>query len=186
MSSRAVKIAIVALAAAVLAMGWYAYRLMRQAQGTPVKEARATVTPANSGNPGGRAVLMLASDADGRLRRREVATQLPADPGSRTRELIRLLLAAYAEKGSPHPLPAGAAVKEVFIIGGNTAVIDFNRDFADQHPSGVRVERLTVDSIAATLAANVPAIRRIKILIEDQERPTLAGHLDLSGFFEVK
>ncbi len=183
MSSRAVKIAIVALAAAVLAMGWYAYRLMRQAQGTPVKEAHVMVTPANSGS---RAVLMLASDADGRLHRRQVATQLPADPGSRTRELIRLLLAAYAEKGSPHPLPPGAAVKEVFIIGGNTAVIDFNLDFADQHPSGVRVERLTVDSIAATLAANVPAIRRIKILIEDQERPTLAGHLDLSGFFDVK
>jgi len=36
---------------------------------------------------------------------------------------------------------------------------------------------MAVDSIAKTLEANVPQVRRLKILIHGQETETLAGHL---------
>ncbi len=42
-----------------------------------------------------------------------------------------------------------------------------------------------MNSIVNTLAANVPSIRRLKILIHGQETDTLAGHVDLTGFFTV-
>jgi hypothetical protein len=42
-----------------------------------------------------------------------------------------------------------------------------------------------VASIARTLEANVPQVRRLKILIHGQEVETLAGHLDLTGAFVV-
>jgi hypothetical protein len=44
---------------------------------------------------------------------------------------------------------------------------------------------LAVNSITRTLEANVPQVRRMKILIHGQEVETLAGHLDLTGTFVV-
>jgi hypothetical protein len=41
------------------------------------------------------------------------------------------------------------------------------------------------ESIARTLEANVPGLTRLKILIHGQEAETLAGHLDLSGYFTL-
>jgi hypothetical protein len=52
-------------------------------------------------------------------------------------------------------------------------------------PSGILSEQMAVDSIAQTLGANVPSIRRLKILIHGQEAETLAGHIDLTGVFPV-
>lgn len=45
---------------------------------------------------------------------------------------------------------------------------------------------MAVDSIARTLEANVPALHRLKILIHGQEAETLAGHVDLGGFFTLQ
>ena len=42
-----------------------------------------------------------------------------------------------------------------------------------------------MDSIAQTLETNVPGLRRLKILIHGQEVDTLAGNVDLTGFFDL-
>jgi hypothetical protein len=52
-------------------------------------------------------------------------------------------------------------------------------------PSGIQSEQLAVDSIARTLEANVPRVKRLKILIHGQELDTLAGHVDLTQIFVV-
>jgi hypothetical protein len=39
--------------------------------------------------------------------------------------------------------------------------------------------------MAQTLAANVGAIGRVKILVQGKERETLAGHADLTTFYEL-
>jgi hypothetical protein len=44
---------------------------------------------------------------------------------------------------------------------------------------------MALDSITKTLEANVPQVRRLKVLIHGQEVETLAGHLDLSQAFVV-
>jgi hypothetical protein len=36
-----------------------------------------------------------------------------------------------------------------------------------------------------TLAQNLPGIQRVKILVNGKERDTLAGHADLSIFYDV-
>jgi hypothetical protein len=46
-------------------------------------------------------------------------------------------------------------------------------------------EELTVASLIQTLSANLPGILRVKILVEGKQRETLAGHADLSSFFDV-
>jgi hypothetical protein len=82
-------------------------------------------------------------------------------------------------------LPAGADIRSVYLVDPGLAVIDINAAFADGHRSGVLSEELTVASMIQTLSANLPGILRVKILVEGQQRDTLAGHADLSGFFDV-
>jgi hypothetical protein len=46
-------------------------------------------------------------------------------------------------------------------------------------------EELTIASLIQTLAANIPGILRVKILVEGKERETLAGHADLSATYDT-
>jgi spore germination protein GerM len=82
-------------------------------------------------------------------------------------------------------LGAGAEVRSVFLVDPGVAVIDLNSAFADTHRSGVLVEELTVASLIHTVSANTPGILRVKILVDGKERETLAGHADLSSFYDV-
>ena len=74
-------------------------------------------------------------------------------------------------------------MRDVYLLGDDTAVVDTNSAFADKHPSGVLAEELTVASIVTTLNANDSKIQRVKILVNGQERETLAGHADLQRFY---
>ena len=60
---------------------------------------------------------------------------------------------------------------------------DFSSVLSTNMPSGIQSEQLAVESIGDTLAANIPNLRRLKILIDGQEAKTLAGHIDLTGYF---
>jgi hypothetical protein len=64
-------------------------------------------------------------------------------------------------------------------------VADFSDSLSSETPSGILSERLAVDSIVQTLKSNLPAAHRLKILIHGQEVDTLAGHVDLTGFFDL-
>jgi hypothetical protein len=114
-----------------------------------------------------------------------VRIPLPAGRQERAAEVLRALLNLYLDKFSPHPLGAGSEIRDVYLVDPGLAVIDINAAFADGHRSGVLVEELTVVSLVQTLSANIPGITRVKILVEGNERDTLAGHADLSNFYEV-
>jgi hypothetical protein len=60
--------------------------------------------------------LDLANDADGSLTATDRPMALPSEINARARALIDHLVAQYALPGSPHPLPSGAAVNEVFLL----------------------------------------------------------------------
>jgi hypothetical protein len=56
---------------------------------------------------------------------------------------------------------------------------------ADGHRSGVLVEELTLARSFTPSRSTFPGIVRVKILVEGKERETLAGHADLSDFYDV-
>jgi hypothetical protein len=183
--TRRSKIALVVLVATIVVMGYYALRLKHRAERLPgnVADARPIAPPV----PGSieHVTLFLADDGDGMLHRREAAIPLPRDPSQRATEVLRALISAYQDKGSHHPLAAGADVRNVFLVPPNIAVVDVNANFADGHRSGVLVEQLTVASLAQTLAANLSGVARVKILVEGKERETLAGHADLMTPYDL-
>jgi sporulation and spore germination protein len=185
MSPRALKVSLVILLAAVLGMGLYLRSLTHRAEliREPSADLRPVSPPVN-GTPE-RVALFVASDASGGLQREDVQISLPQEHPQRAREILHALIGRYQAKDSPHPLPGGADVRDVYIVNDKTAVIDVNSLFADAHRSGILVEELTVTSMIQTLAANLPGITRVKFLVEGSERETLAGHADLSNFYDV-
>jgi len=64
--------------------------------------------------------------------------------------------------------------------GDQLAVVNLTGTFAASHPAGLETESLTVLSICATLRANFPAVTQVRFLVDGVERPTLAGHADLT------
>jgi hypothetical protein len=185
MIPRHLAIGVAILLAATLGMSVYVWQIRSRVHRTEVSALNTQpVAPPVSGATE-RVTLYVAYDDAGVLRPQQVHVQLPAGRQERAAELLRDLLTLYLDKSSPHPLGAGSEIRDVYLVDPGLAVIDLNAAFADNHRSGVLVEELTVVSLIQTLSANIPGITRVKILVEGNERDTLAGHADLSNFYDV-
>jgi hypothetical protein len=137
--------------------------------------------------------LYLANDADASITPTTESLALPEDPAARARALLEHLFADYALPNSPHPLQSGPAVDDVFLLAdpqpeskaglhaqpGQLAVINLRGSLVNNHPSGIQVEALTVQSIIGTLHAALPQVTAIRFLVDGQPHDTLAGHADL-------
>lgn len=168
---------------AILISGIYLVRLTRREESLSVQTAPSRITaPAAVGKQEPIRVL-LAYDDDMALRWRETQAILPAERTARAREVLRAVLAEYLQTPSPHPLGKGVDIKDVYLIGNDTMIIDTSAEFARGHPSGIVLEELTLISLIETLTANVPGIARVKFLVNGEERETLAGHVDLMSFY---
>lgn len=109
---------------------------------------------------------------------------LSKDPVLRAKQVLNTLLAGPVDSDL-RTLPPDAALLSFYLLPDGSAVADFSEALATSSPSGIQSEQLAVDSIARTLEANVPQVKRLKILIHGQELDTLAGHVDLTQFFVV-
>ncbi len=178
-------IAVSVLIAAVLGMSLYAWHMRGRAAATPVASTDTRPVVAPVAGPTEQVTLFVAYDDVGVLHAQPAQIPLPSVRQQRAEELLRALLALYLDKNSPHPLPPGSDIRSVYLVDPGLAVIDINAACADGHRSGVLEEELTVASLIQTLSANITGISRVKILVEGQERQTLAGHADLSAFFDV-
>src|SRR5215469_2049884 len=177
--------AVAVLLIGALALFVYALRMRgRVAQVPATAEDLRPVAPPVAGATE-RVALFIAWDDAGALHPQSATIPLPANRQQRAEELLRALLRAYQDKNSPHPIPPGSDIRSVYLVDPGLAVIDLNAAFANGHRSGVLEEELTVTSLIQTLAANVPGILKVKILVDGKDRDTLAGHADLSTTYDV-
>jgi sporulation and spore germination protein len=185
MIPRHLVIAMVVLLVAVLGLSIYALHMRRTAAAAPVAAVDTRPLAPPVAGPTERVTLFVAHDDDGSLRAESAQIPLPSGRQQRAEELLRALVSLYLDKSSPHVLGSGSEVRSVFLVDPGVAVIDLNSAFADTHRSGVLVEDLTVTSLIHTISANTPGILKVKILVDGKQRDTLAGHADLSSFYDV-
>lgn len=167
---------------------------------TPADETPIAAPTSASNEP---VSLFLASDSDASITVQSRSIALPEEPTTRARILLSQLLADYALPGSLHPLPSGPTVDDVFLLAlpitgfnsagarpdnlpaysalptGELAIVNLHGSFADNHPSGIEIENLTLMSIIGTLHAALPNVTEVRFLVDGQPRETLAGHADL-------
>ena len=138
-----------------------------------------------SSDPRTKAKLFWASHAnDGALKPVTLDLPLSNEPVLRAKQVLNTLLAGPVDS-ELRTLPAEAALLEFYLLPDGTGIADFSEALATATPSGIASEQLAIESIARTLEANVPQVKRLKILIHGQEVETLAGHLDLTGTFAL-
>jgi hypothetical protein len=150
--------------------------------------------------------LYLANDADASITPTHEEFALPEEPTVRAHALLEHLLALYALPDSAHPLQGGPAVDDVFLLNqpisaanptapaqhestdtpNQLAVVDLRGSFIANHPSGIQVEALTVQSIIGTLHAALPQITQVSFLVDGQPHDTLAGHANLLRPYPAK
>jgi hypothetical protein len=167
----------------ILISGLYIIRLTHNEQAKNLLEAMPVTPPATGKQE--RIPLLVAYDEDRALRWRQATITLPSERNLRAREVLRAILLEYLERPSPHTLGKGSDIKDVYFTNNDTAVVDTTPQFADGHPSGILLEELTICSLIETLSANVPGISRVRFLVDGHERETLAGHADLTSFYQT-
>jgi Sporulation and spore germination len=185
MIPRHLLIGVAVLLVAATGMSIYAWHMRKTVAGNPVTAADTRPLAPPVAGPTEQVTLFVAHDEDGTLRAEAAGIPLPSGRQQRAEELLRALLSLYLDKSSPHVLGSGADVRSVFLVDPGVAVIDVNAAFADTHRSGVLVEELTVASLIHTISVNTPGILKVKILVDGKERDTLAGHADLTGYYDV-
>ncbi|HUJ33046.1 MAG TPA: GerMN domain-containing protein [Candidatus Acidoferrum sp.] len=113
-----------------------------------------------------------------------VELPLSADAVQRSRQVLEELISSPPTP-EQRTLPADATILGFYILRDGTAIADFSDALVTETPSGISSEATTIASITGTLENNVPSLKRLKILIHGQEVDTLAGHVDLTGFFDL-
>lgn len=189
--SRRKAVALAALAVLVISGSLYLPALYRRVVGlrrlplSEQAERRAALEPPISTPtdvPSHAELFWASPSAPGTVVANEVELQLSADPVERAKQLLAALVAGPANPAQ-RTLPPDAALEEFYLLPEGTAVADFSSELSTEMPSGIQSEEMALESIADTLAANIPGLHRLKILIGGQEAETLAGHIDLTGYF---
>lgn len=107
---------------------------------------------------------------------------LAADDTDRIRQIFLTLLEG-SEQGRAQPLPAGAELRAAFLAPDGTAYLDLAGGSLPLFNPGIGSETLAVYSIVDSICVNIPAVKRVKFLVQGQEVDTLSGHVDLTQAF---
>jgi spore germination protein GerM len=169
----------VALAALSLACGGDRKAQARPAATPPPAEAAAT-TPADDAAPLEKSTVTIyfpSATEDGLAaeKREIVETKGAADRGA---QILAALLEGPTSEGALPAVPAGTTLRKLWVRDDGSAYADFSEELTSGSNGGSADEILTVYAIVDSLAANIPAIRRVGILVAGRERDTF-GHLDL-------
>ena len=102
----------------------------------------------------------------------------PADPVGLADAIVKELIKG-PQKSLLKTIPDDTRLKALFITPDGTCYIDLSEAVSRNHPGGSKSELLSIYSMVNSLVLNVPQIERVQILIDGNQTPTLAGHIDL-------
>jgi spore germination protein GerM len=168
------------IAALAIAAGWWAV-----ASFSARRAARAQAVPAVAASPAAgpdarkiTATLYFVSDDGMEL----VGIQREVPFGETVIDQAKQIVTSQLAV-APAPLvsaiPPETALRALYLTERGDAFVDLSADARTRHPGGALDELFTVYTIVNALTTNLPAVKRVQILIEGKEVDTLAGHVDL-------
>jgi spore germination protein GerM len=173
--SRRAKVYLVAIVIATAGVTWSLVRLLSEPEvapavtndtPAPVETAHITAT-LYYGSSDGRALVPVRRD-------------VPAATG--VAEQARQILGVQLQD-APEPyvqvIPKGTKLRAFYVTDRGDAFVDLSGDVVSAHPGGSLTELLTVYAIVNAVAANLPAVQRVQLLVEGKEVDTIAGHVDV-------
>ncbi len=110
-------------------------------------------------------------------RRRIIVTAALTD---QVRQVIEELIRGPRRVLNVPVIPARAELRQIYLDRDGNAYVDFSAAMMTGHSGGTDSEIATLYAVVNSITYNFPEIRSVRILIEGEERETLAGHLDLA------
>jgi hypothetical protein len=95
------------------------------------------------------------------------------------RQILTAQLTGEPPPSSVSVIPAGTTLRAFYVTERGDAFVDLSSEVVSGHPGGSLNELLTVYAIVNVVTANLPAARRVQILVDGKEADTIAGHVDL-------
>lgn len=103
----------------------------------------------------------------------------PSSPAFEARQILTELIKG-SSAGLLSSIPPETKLIQVYITKEGTAYADFSREFSDRHPSGSNAEIATIYAVVDSLAYNLKSVKKVCLLIDGEERETLAGHIAIN------
>jgi len=104
------------------------------------------------------------------------------DAAHQVREITKALLDGSKTK-LINTFPAGVGIKDVRVNDEGTAFISFTRNLIKLHPGGSTAEMATIYSLTNSVTENVSSIKKVKILVDGKELPSIKGHISTKKAF---
>lgn len=178
MSRRTLLVGVVAIGA-IAAAAWLAInRPWRRAATVP--PASVEVTPERLAGDARKITGTLYFVAEDGMSLVGVPREVPFGEG--VHEQARLIVAEQLGEAPPplaSAIPPGTRLRAVYITDRGDAFVDLSAEARTHHTGGALDELFTVYTVVNALTTNLPAVKRVQILVEGKEVDTLAGHVDL-------
>ena len=104
------------------------------------------------------------------------------DDAAQAKEVIKALLDG-SKNGNVNTFPAGVSLLGVKIDDAGIAYVNFSKSLTKLHPGSSSAEMASINSLTSSLTKNVPAIKKVKILVEGKELTSIKGHISTSKAF---
>jgi hypothetical protein len=104
------------------------------------------------------------------------------DAAQQVKEIAKALLDG-SKTGLVNTFPAGVSIKNVKVDNEGTAFISFSRNLTKLHPGGSTAEMVSIYSLTNSVTENVSSIKKVKILVDGDELPSIKGHISTKKAF---
>jgi hypothetical protein len=104
------------------------------------------------------------------------------DPALQAKEIVKALLEG-SKTELVNTFPVGVSLRDVKVDDAGIAFVNFNKNLIKLHHGGSTAEMTTIYSLTNSITQNVPGIKKVKILVEGKEIPSIKGHISTQKAF---
>jgi spore germination protein GerM len=104
------------------------------------------------------------------------------DSALQAKEIAKALLDG-SKTGLVNTFPGGVSLRDVKIDSDGTALVSFSKNLTKLHPGGSTAEMATIYSLTNSITENVSTVKKVKILIDGSELPSIKGHISTKKAF---
>lgn len=100
--------------------------------------------------------------------------------------ILRAICAAPPDPSLASAWPPGTNVNALFIGDDGRAWVDMALEGGGLENPDTRSELLAVYSVVNSLTLNIPAVKKVKLLVNGTDAPSLGGHVSLRYFYTTE
>ena len=104
------------------------------------------------------------------------------DAAAQAKEIVKALLEG-SKAGLVNTFPVGVVLIDVKVGDAGIASVNFSKNLIKKYQGGSTAEMATIYSLTNSITQNVPAIKKVKILVEGKELSSIKGHISTQKAF---